>query len=52
MTTSFIRLDRMIAEFREAQTRRYPKPANKVIESNLDSTTTTPLVDRAHATTR
>jgi hypothetical protein len=37
------RLDRMIAEFREAQTRRYMKANDKAIESKLDTTTTTPL---------
>ena len=41
------RLDRMIAEFREAQTRRYMKANDKVIESKLDTTTTTPLTGSA-----
>jgi hypothetical protein len=37
------RLDRMIAEFREAQTRRYMKANDKVIDSRLDTKTTAPL---------
>jgi hypothetical protein len=41
------RLDRMIAEFREAQTRRLMKVNDKVIESKLDTNTTTPRTGSA-----
>ena len=41
------RLDRMIAEFREAQTRRYMKANDKIIESKLDTNATTPLTGSA-----
>jgi hypothetical protein len=41
------RLDRMIAEFRDAQTRRYMKANDNVIESKADTTTTPPLTGSA-----
>ena len=42
------RLDRMIAEFREAQTRRYMKQAGeKVTQSKLDANTKEPLTGSA-----
>jgi hypothetical protein len=37
----------MIAEFREAQTRRYTKANAKIIESKLDTNPTTPLTGSA-----
>jgi hypothetical protein len=37
------RLDRMIAEFREAQSRRDGKPNDRVVESKPDANTKGPL---------
>jgi hypothetical protein len=41
------RVDRMIAEFREAQSRRSGKPTDKAVESKPDATTKAPRAGSA-----